>query len=53
MPPKVNAGPVRIAFTPLMECLAVDRRPEGDDWVYELKMDGFRAQLSTMRMPRG
>jgi bifunctional non-homologous end joining protein LigD len=27
-----------------MECLPVSRIPEGDAWVYELKLDGFRAQ---------
>lgn len=33
-----------IAFTPPMECLPVERLPEGDDWIYELKLDGYRAQ---------
>ena len=27
-----------------MECLPVARIPEGDGWVYELKLDGYRAQ---------
>jgi ATP-dependent DNA ligase len=27
-----------------MECLPVGRIPEGDAWVYELKLDGYRAQ---------
>jgi DNA ligase D-like protein (predicted ligase) len=27
-----------------MECLPVGRIPEGDTWVYELKLDGYRAQ---------
>src|SRR4051812_46159301 len=27
-----------------MECLPVARLPEGDAWVYELKLDGYRAQ---------
>jgi bifunctional non-homologous end joining protein LigD len=27
-----------------MECLAVDRLPKGEGWVYELKLDGYRAQ---------
>jgi len=34
----------RIAFTPPMECLPVTRLPEGTDRVYELKLDGYRAQ---------
>lgn len=33
-----------IPFTPPMECLPVERLPEGDDWTYELKLDGYRAQ---------
>jgi bifunctional non-homologous end joining protein LigD len=27
-----------------MECLTVGKIPEGDAWVYELKLDGYRAQ---------
>jgi bifunctional non-homologous end joining protein LigD len=27
-----------------MECLPVARIPEGHDWIYELKLDGYRAQ---------
>ena len=27
-----------------MECLPVARIPEGEDWIYELKLDGYRAQ---------
>ena len=26
-----------------MECLAVTRLPEGAEWVYEIKLDGYRA----------
>src|SRR3954454_6230720 len=35
---------VRIPFTPPMECLPVAIVPEGVGWVYELKLDGYRAQ---------
>ena len=31
-------------FTPPMECLPVDRLPDGPGCVYELKLDGFRGQ---------
>jgi bifunctional non-homologous end joining protein LigD len=31
-------------FIPPMELLAVTRLPEGDDWSYEVKLDGYRAQ---------
>ena len=34
-----------IPFTPPMECLPVAKVPEGDSWVYELKLDGYRAQV--------
>lgn len=27
-----------------MECLPVVRIPEGEEWIYELKLDGYRAQ---------
>src|SRR3981081_3986825 len=31
------------SFIAPMECLAVPKLPEGVDWVYEIKLDGFRA----------
>ncbi|UWZ85163.1 non-homologous end-joining DNA ligase [Occallatibacter riparius] len=33
-----------IPFTSPMECRQVNRLPDGPDWVYELKLDGYRAQ---------
>jgi len=33
-----------IPFTPPMECLPVNELPDNPDWVYELKLDGFRGQ---------
>jgi DNA ligase D-like protein (predicted ligase) len=33
-----------IPFTLPMECLPVAKLPEGEGWVYELKLDGYRAQ---------
>jgi ATP-dependent DNA ligase len=30
-------------FIEPMECLAVTQLPEGADWVYEVKLDGYRA----------
>jgi DNA ligase D-like protein (predicted ligase) len=33
-----------IPFTSPMECLPAGRLPEGPGWVYELKLDGYRAQ---------
>jgi bifunctional non-homologous end joining protein LigD len=38
-----------IPFTPPMECLSVDRLPDGPGWVYELKLDGFRGLTGDSR----
>jgi bifunctional non-homologous end joining protein LigD len=32
-------------FVPPMAAEIVDRLPEGDDWMYEVKFDGYRAEL--------
>ena len=34
----------QLDFVPPMECLHTDRLPEGPDWIYEVKLDGYRAQ---------
>src|SRR5262249_48453096 len=31
------------AFLKPMECLAVSKLPNGPQWVYEIKLDGYRA----------
>jgi ATP-dependent DNA ligase len=31
------------AFIEPMECLAVPKLPDGPEWVYEVKLDGYRA----------
>jgi bifunctional non-homologous end joining protein LigD len=31
------------AFIEPMECLAVSKLPDGSNWVYEIKLDGYRA----------
>src|ERR1700744_105979 len=40
-PLAVTAAPT---FIPPMELLAVTRLPEGPEWTYEVKLDGYRAQ---------
>ncbi len=41
---KLNSSPRReAAFIEPMECLAVTKLPSGPEWVYELKLDGYRA----------
>jgi len=34
--------PAPLRFVPPMECLEVDKIPEGELWQYELKLDGYR-----------
>jgi ATP-dependent DNA ligase len=31
-------------FIEPMECLAVSKLPDGPEWVYEIKLDGYRAE---------
>ena len=33
------------AFTEIMECLAVKKLPEGPQWSYEIKLDGYRVEV--------
>jgi DNA ligase D-like protein (predicted ligase) len=41
---KANSLPRReAAFVDPMECLAVPKLPEGPEWLYEIKWDGYRA----------
>jgi bifunctional non-homologous end joining protein LigD len=40
---RVNLHPKpRPRFIEPMECTRVPKLPEGDDWVYEIKQDGYR-----------
>lgn len=38
-----SLGVCKAAFIKPMECLSVSKLPEGDQWVYEAKLDGYRA----------
>ena len=40
--PRKHAN-VRAGFVPPMAAELVDRLPEGDEWMYEVKLDGYRA----------
>lgn len=41
---RLNSLPERIAeFIEPMECALVTKLPEGSDWTYEVKLDGYRA----------
>lgn len=35
---------VQMSFLEPMECLLVSQLPEGPEWAYEIKLDGYRAQ---------
>ena len=42
---KCAASPAgQLSFLELMECLLVSALPEGPEWAYEIKLDGYRAQ---------
>ncbi|RXH53978.1 non-homologous end-joining DNA ligase [Granulicella sibirica] len=38
-------APSHIGFIESMECLAVPSLPEGPEWTYEIKLDGFRLEV--------
>jgi bifunctional non-homologous end joining protein LigD len=40
----IDRRPPELAFTAPMECSSVNQLPEGGDWSYEIKLDGYRAQ---------
>ena len=37
------AKPTDAAFIQPMECLSVSKLPDGPNWVWEIKLDGYRA----------
>jgi DNA ligase D-like protein (predicted ligase) len=37
-------SPLGLSFLEPMECLLVAKLPEGPEWAYEIKLDGYRAQ---------
>jgi ATP-dependent DNA ligase len=48
MPSKISSGfksssKKGVSFISPMECLSVSKLPEGPPWVYEVKLDGYRA----------
>ena len=45
MKKSLDSLPVRTpAFSEPVECLAVSKLPDGAQWVYEIKLDGYRAE---------
>ena len=41
---KSAARPAKVSFIESMECLPVAALPEGKEWSYEIKLDGFRLE---------
>jgi ATP-dependent DNA ligase len=37
-------APTKATFIETMECLPVSKLPEGPEWTYEIKLDGYRLQ---------
>jgi ATP-dependent DNA ligase len=35
---------LKLKFIDPMECVAVSKLPDGPDWIYEIKLDGYRAE---------
>jgi len=44
MPKKVPAVSRKIGFVETMDCLPVSKLPEGAEWTYEIKLDGYRLE---------
>ncbi len=42
---RAEAGAGRLEFIPPMEPKLVAMPPEGDNWIHEIKLDGYRAQI--------
>jgi DNA ligase D-like protein (predicted ligase) len=40
--PNLEIGKTQAEFIEPMQCLLVNKLPEGEDWEYELKLDGYR-----------
>jgi ATP-dependent DNA ligase len=41
----VSAGKTKARFVEPMECLPVDKLPEGTVWTWEIKLDGWRMEV--------
>ena len=42
--PKSQIAPRTAGFIEAMECLPVSKIPEGANWTYEIKLDGYRIE---------
>ena len=48
-PPSASRPIARVSFIEPMECLPVAKIPEGPDWTYEIKLDGYRLEAVKRR----
>src|ERR1700736_4520063 len=39
-----SPAPTKVTFIETMECLPVSKLPEGPEWTYEIKLDGYRLE---------
>ena len=44
MPKKGALSKQAAGFIETMDCLTVSKLPEGPDWTYEIKLDGYRLE---------
>ncbi|MFK0690959.1 hypothetical protein ACFX5Q_22585 [Mesorhizobium sp. IMUNJ 23033] len=40
-----RAGGVRLSFIPPLMPTLVEKPPEGEGWIHEVKFDGYRSQI--------
>ena len=43
--PQKRALPKQVGFIETMDCLPVPKIPEGPEWTYEIKLDGYRLEV--------
>src|ERR1700734_567771 len=42
---KTRVPPKQVGFIETMDCLPVSKLPEGPEWTYEIKLDGYRLEV--------
>ena len=45
MPKKLALSKQAAGFIETMDCLSVSKLPEGPEWTYEIKLDGYRLEV--------
>jgi ATP-dependent DNA ligase len=52
MPGKQALHKQAAGFIDTMDCLPVSRLPEGPEWTYEIKLDGYRLEVCRVLVER-